>query len=124
VVTEEQFRIARDYVRWTLTRSGLVVCSALALGHICFYFYDVSQNSDGGWGGFLVFVVDMPISLLLAKLSGTLSLNLRMVLLVGGTVWWFCLGILFTMLIRGVSWLNTRFAIWLARGSGGEKRGA
>ena len=45
-----------DYVRRNLTRSELVVCSALALGHICFYFYDVSQNLHGGWGGFLVFV--------------------------------------------------------------------
>jgi hypothetical protein len=80
-------------VRRTLTRSELVVCSVLALGHVCFYFYYVSQNSDGGWGGFLAFVIDMPISILLSKLSEALSLNGRIVLLVGepsgGSVWAF-----------------------------------
>lgn len=106
-------------MRSTLTRSELAVCSALALGHICFYFYDVSQHSNEGWGEFLVFVVDLPISILLAKLAETSSLSPRIVLLVGGTVWWFCLGVLFSMIIR-----VTRFSIGLARGGGDEKRGA
>jgi hypothetical protein len=75
-------------------------------------------------GGFLVFVIDLPISILLAELSETLSLSPRMVLLVGGTVWWFCLGILFPMLIKGIFLFITRFAVWLARSDGGEKRGA
>ncbi len=96
-------------MRKFLTRSELAVCSVLALGHIGFYFYDVSQHAEGGWGGFLVFVVDLPISILLVRLSNAMSLGSPIALLIGGTVWWFGLGILIVMLFRGLSRFLTRF---------------
>jgi hypothetical protein len=56
---------------------------------------DVTFNSDrNGWAGILVFLVDFPISILLAKLWNVHGL---VVLLVGGTIWWFGLGILISM---------------------------
>ena len=45
----------------------------LTLWTYILYFYDVSQNAEGGSGGFLVFVIDLPVSLLLVRLSKALS---------------------------------------------------
>ena len=118
-------------MRKTFKRLDLFVGLVLALGHIWFYYYDISHYSEGGWGGFLTFVIDLPLSILLIKLIGVLSLSSPIILLVGGTLWWFCLGTLISMLIRRFSRLIrhlsgpiTRLADWLVKVIEGDERGA
>lgn len=96
-------------MRKILAHSELIVASMLALAHICLYLIDVTFNSDrNGWAGIFVFLVDLPISIPLAKLSNVHGL---VVLLIGGTVWWFGLGILISLLSRRLY----RFAIRLGK---------
>jgi hypothetical protein len=114
-------------VRKTLTLLDLAVGLVLALGHIWFYFSVI--NADGGWGGVLVVLVDLPFSILLVRLMDVLSLNSPNILLISGTVWWFCLGILISMLVRRIPRLIrrlsgpvTRLGDWLVKVIEGDGR--
>jgi hypothetical protein len=86
-------------VRKRLARWDFILPSLLALGHVGLYFSSVRQSPDG-WAGFVVFIVDVPISIPLLMLAKALSLDKLVVLLVGGTIWWFVLGILISILIK------------------------
>jgi hypothetical protein len=88
-------------------RFELVVCSALAFAHACFFFWDRTHDA---WGIFLL-LVDLPISIPLSKFRSPVPF------LIGGTLWWFFLGYFVSMLLRGSHQLIVRSAIWLARGS-------
>lgn len=94
-------------MRKTIARSDLVVAVLLALGHIGLYALTVDRSSD--WAGFFVFVADVPLSVGLFKLATALSLDQLSVLLVGGTIWWFGLGILISMLTKRVYRFAVRF---------------
>jgi hypothetical protein len=75
------------------------VGSALALGHAVFYFIIMSRHYEGSWGGFLIYLVDFPASVLVLLLSNALGIRTPYALLAGGTAWWFCIGILITKLL-------------------------
>jgi hypothetical protein len=85
-------------MRKTLRPLYFVLPSLLGLLHawLCFESFGPDPN---GWGGFLAFLVDFPISILFAKLSNALSSNGLIIFLIGGTVWWFCLGLLISLVI-------------------------
>jgi len=73
--------------------------STLAVAHAIFVAWIYSQHFEGSWGGFLVFAVDLPASLLffpLSKISSNPWLNYVLV----GTVWWYLVGHLATSLFR------------------------
>jgi hypothetical protein len=70
------------------------VGSALALSHVILFFAIMSRHYEGSWGGFLIFLVDFPGSILPLLLSNALGIGNLHPLLVFGTVWWFCIGIL------------------------------
>jgi len=79
------------------------VGSALALGHAVFYFTVMSRHFEGSWGGFLIFLVDFPASVLVLLLSNALGIRTDYALLAGGTAWWFCIGILIAKLFTFIS---------------------
>jgi hypothetical protein len=85
-------------MRKTFTPLSFILPTLLSLGHIwaCFDSFRFDAN---GWTGFGIFLVDLPISLLLLKLTNALSANVLIVFLIGGTVWWFCLGVLISLLV-------------------------
>jgi len=79
------------------------VGSALALGHAVFYFTVMSRHYEGSWGEFLIFLVDLPASFPVLFLSNALGIRTDYALLAGGTVWWFCLGIMIAKLFTFIS---------------------
>lgn len=66
----------------------------LALLHVIVYFVVMAQHYEGSWSGFLIFLIDLPASLLILSLSNAFSIRTDIPLLIGGTAWWFCLGLL------------------------------
>jgi hypothetical protein len=88
-------------MRKTFTPLYFVAPSLLAVGHVWLCF-DSFRPDGNGWSGFLAFLVDLPISILFAKLSNAFSLSALIVFLIGGTIWWFCLGLLISLLIGWV----------------------
>ena len=86
-------------MRKTFTSSSFILSTLLSLGHIwaCFDSFRFDAN---GWTGFGIFLLDLPISLLFLKLTNALSANSLVVFLIGGTVWWFGLGLLISLLTR------------------------
>src|SRR5260370_13994356 len=106
--SEERFRLHRFLtVKRNPSRPAYILGSALALGHAVFYFTIMSTQFEGSWGGFLIFLVDLPASLLVLLLSNAFGIRTAYALLTGGTVWWFCIGILvaklFTFFSKRVS---------------------
>jgi hypothetical protein len=75
-----------------------VLPSLLALGHIGLYIRCVTHDTTG-WSGILVVLADFPVSILFAGVSKALSFDFSTILLIGGTVWWFCLGFLISLII-------------------------
>jgi hypothetical protein len=65
----------------------------------------MSRRFEGSWGGFLIFLVDLPVSVPALLLSNVLVIRTEYVLLVVGTAWWFCIGVLISKLF---TWLSTK----------------
>jgi hypothetical protein len=65
----------------------------------------MSRHFEGGWGGFPIFLVDLPASFIALLLSNVLGIRTEYVLLVVGTAWWFCIGMLIAKLF---TWLSTK----------------
>jgi hypothetical protein len=84
-----------------------VLPSLLALGHIWLYNRCVTHDTTG-WSGILVVLADFPVSIFFAEMSKALSFDFSTILLIGGTVWWFCLGFLISLLVGWVSRLIVR----------------
>jgi hypothetical protein len=87
-----------DPLRWPYLWGG-----TLALAHVVFYFVAMNVNSEGGWGGFPVFVADLPASIPLLLLTNVIGIATPYALLVGGTAWWFCLGLASSKLVMHIS---------------------
>jgi hypothetical protein len=88
-------------MRKALQPLHFVLPSLLALGHVWLCFQSFKPDGNG-WSGFLDFLVDLPISLVLAEVSKVFLFDSFKVFLIGGTVWWFGLGIFISLLIRWV----------------------
>jgi hypothetical protein len=86
-------------MRKTLKPLDFVLPSLLGLVHLWLCF-DSFKPDGNGWSGFLAFLVDFPVSLLFAELSKALSFDSFTIFLIGGTVWWFGLGLLISRLIE------------------------
>jgi hypothetical protein len=84
-------------------RSDYIVGVTLASLHIVLCYWVFASATEGSWGGFLVALVDLPISIPLDLVAQRLGGNAA--LIVGGTVWWFCLGV---ALSKGARFLFSR----------------
>lgn len=65
--------------------------SVLFLLHICFVMYVYVQDYEGSWGGFLLFIIDLPVSLIAFIPIG---LNQWLFFGVVGSFWWYIIGCL------------------------------
>jgi len=63
----------------------------------------MSRHFEGSWGGFLIFQVGFPSSVLALLLSNALGIRTDYTLLVCGTAWWFCIGVLIAKLFTFIS---------------------
>ncbi len=72
-------------------RGDYIVRLTLACMHLAFCYWVFASAPEGSWGGFLVSLVDIPISIPLTLLAQRLGGNGT--LIVGGTLWWFCIGV-------------------------------
>src|SRR5262249_54736051 len=92
-------------VKQNLPRLAYVSSSALALSHVVFCFWVLGRHFEGSWGGFLIFLVDLPASVLALLISNIFGIRTDYVLLVVGTAWWFGVGTLLSMLL---TWLSAK----------------
>lgn len=77
--------------RRCLTRVDYIVGLTLACSHLVLCYWVFTPASEGSWGGFLVYLIDIPISIPLTVVAQRLGGDSA--LIVGGTVWWFCIGV-------------------------------
>ncbi len=95
--------------RQFLARGDYVVGLTLAALHLLLCYWVFTSATEGSWGGFLVFLADVPISIPLIYVAQRWGGNGPIV--VGGTVWWFCVG---AAVSKGAKFLIARLS---ARGS-------
>jgi hypothetical protein len=79
----------------------LVFSSALALGHVILFFALMGGHPRGGPEAFSIYLVDFPGSVPVVLFANALNIHTPYslyLLLVGGTAWWFCIGILISKL--------------------------
>ncbi len=62
---------------------------ALAVLHCVVVFYIKNQSFEGSWGGFFLFLIDFPVSLLSFVPIG---LNGWLFFYVFGSIWWYGIG--------------------------------
>ena len=74
-----------------LARSDYIVGLTLAFLHLVLCYWVFASATEGSWGGFLVYLVDIPISIPLTFVAQRLGGDGA--LIVGGTIWWFCVGV-------------------------------
>jgi hypothetical protein len=74
-----------------LVRTDYLVGLMFASLHTALCYWVFASATEGSWGGFLVALIDFPISIPLDLVAQRLGGNAAPI--VGGTVWWFCLGI-------------------------------
>lgn len=73
----------------------------LALLYIIISIIILFSNTEGSWGGFLLFVSALPFSILSLFVSSYLNGPLaNFVFIFLNTIWWFLLGWLFTKIFR------------------------
>jgi hypothetical protein len=97
-------------VKLRVPRAAYIFGSVLALSHVAFYFFVMSRNFEGSWGGFLIFLVDLPASLLALLLSNAPGMHSEYVFLIIGTAWWFFVGLLISKVFIFVAAKDERAA--------------
>lgn len=90
-----------------------IVGVTLFMAHTLFVLFVHSQRYEGSWGGFLIFVVDFPFSLVYLVPVG---LDQWFMTTVFGGAWWYFLGTFGASVARNVA------DRWGSRQSGPEKR--
>jgi len=97
---------------------GILVLPIL---HLCFCFFIQFSHTEGSWGWFLVFLVDIPFSVFLFPLQNYFSALVCFG--VFGTLWWLLVSWLLMRLMRfqsgGASELKSK---WLDPEAEKEKR--
>ncbi|HEY3615348.1 MAG TPA: hypothetical protein VGK96_00965 [Candidatus Sulfotelmatobacter sp.] len=88
-----------------LTRSEYVVGLMLASVHLLLCYWVFSSATEGSWGGFIVYLFDLPLSIPLTLVAQRLGGDGA--LIVGGTLWWFCVG---AALSKGARFLISRLS--------------
>jgi len=74
----------------------LVFSSALALSHVILFFALMGGHPHGGSEAFSIYLIDFPGSAPVLLLANALEIHTPYslyFLLIGGTAWWFCIGI-------------------------------
>ncbi len=77
-----------------LNKLGVV----LLVFHAAIVFIILGQKFEGSWGGFVLFVIDFPISLLLMLLP--FKWDQWVLFGIFGSLWWYILGVLITAIMR------------------------
>ena len=77
--------------RHSLARVDYVIGLTLACLHLVLCYWVFASATEGSWGGFLVYLVDVPISIPLMYVAQRFGGDGA--LIVGGTAWWFCAGV-------------------------------
>lgn len=91
-------------------RGDYFVGLMLACLHLVLCYWVFSSATEGSWGGFIVYLFDLPISIPLTLVAQRLGGDGA--LIVGGTLWWFCVGVVLSKGVRFlISWLSTRGSI-------------
>ncbi len=80
--------------RLRLNRLGLVLLTV----HLAVVYWIYSQHFEGSWGGFFLFLIDFPISLLSFVCVGWNQFIFF--ISVVGSLWWYSLGLIITALIK------------------------
>lgn len=87
---------------------------ALALAHLCAcYYFLVRAHMEGGYQGVFIVLIDLPVAFL-AQSLGVGEGGGEFAMIAGGTLWWFCIGLIATKCVRwvAVSWVSRRPADW------------
>jgi hypothetical protein len=74
-----------------LSRFGTVLCIA----YVATFLAVSLQEFEGSWGGFVLYVISMPLSTLILPAASTLglsSLAVNAAFLVAGVAWWYGVG--------------------------------
>jgi hypothetical protein len=77
----------------------------LASVHLLLCYWVFSSATEGSWGGFIVYLFDLPLSIPLTLVAQRLGGDGA--LIVGGTLWWFCVG---AALSKGARFLISRLS--------------
>lgn len=91
------------------------VAPLLAVLNLLIVAYVYSQHYEGSWGGFVLFCLDFPISLLSFV---PLGWNQWMFFSVIGPLWWYLIGVLISTGIRNRNGTGTTYVSWSSRFSG------
>jgi hypothetical protein len=77
----------------------LIVGLSLAIIHCAAVVWLIGQTVEGSWGGFSVFLLSFPVSIvsLLLPASAQLAANVAI-----GTLWWFAIGYFVTRFFQRV----------------------
>ena len=65
--------------------------------HTTIVFLIVGENYEGSWGGFFLFILDFPVSLLMLI---PIDWNRWMLFGVIGSLWWYLVGVIITIAVR------------------------
>jgi hypothetical protein len=79
---------------------------ALAAIHLILVFAIYTQHFEGSWGGFFLFVIDFPFSLIILFLSKLLNGWIAFAIL--GSLWWYALGMFMIWAYRKLRTLIAR----------------
>lgn len=85
-----------------MKRPQLASGKAFAVAHVIFYVAVLSQHYEGSWGGFLIFIVDFPVSFLLLTPLPVSTDVAMFIMLIAGTIWWFFIGVLLAPLVQDI----------------------
>jgi hypothetical protein len=77
-----------------INRLGLILLAV----HLAVVFWINMQNFEGSWGGFLIFLIDFPVSLLSFAFSGYVQFIYFMAVV--GSIWWYAIGLTISTLIK------------------------
>lgn len=65
--------------------------------HTAIVILIVGENFEGSWGGFFLFILDFPVSLLMLI---PIDWNRWMLFGVIGALWWYLVGVVITIAVR------------------------
>jgi hypothetical protein len=77
-----------------INRLGII----LLVVHLVVIFWITMQEFEGSWGGFLIFLIDFPVSVLSFAFSGYVQFIYFMAVV--GSMWWYLIGLAISTLIK------------------------
>ena len=69
----------------------------MAILHLALVWWVSAEDFEGSWGGMVLFVADLPVSLLLFL---PIPANQWFLFAIVGTVWWYFIGVFLNKLVQ------------------------